>query len=244
MGLKKYVISGEIIEVYNYSQYNCGKGGSNRGKGKSENIEKSLENYANTNQRRRDMVRRLACSNFDSETCKFFTLTFADNLTDVKKCNRMFAKFMMKLNYKHHQKIKYLAVVEFQERGAVHYHVLSDMPYIPQRELQEIWGHGFVYINAVKHVDNIGAYIVKYMSKNTEDTRLQGLKAYLYSRNLVKPYEIVNHDLKEFELLEKKMSEKYQFSKLKPVFVSNYDTEKLGSCEYIQYNLRRKRNDN
>ena len=118
------------------------------------------------------------------------------------------------------------------------------MPYIPQRELQEIWGHGFVYINAVKHVDNIGAYIVKYMSKNTEDTRLQGLKAYLYSRNLVKPYEIVNHDLKEFELLEKKMSEKYQLSKLKPVFVSNYDTEKLGSCEYIQYNLRRKRNDN
>lgn len=244
MGLKKYVISGEIIEVYNYSQYNFGKGGANRTKEKSENIEKSLENYANTNQRRRDMVRRLACSNFDSETCKFFTLTFADNMTDVKNCNYLFMKFILRLNYKFQTKIKYLAVIEFQERGAVHYHVLSDMPYIPQRELQEIWGHGFVYINAVKHVDNIGAYIVKYMSKNTEDTRLQGLKAYLYSRNLVKPYEIVNHDLKEFELLEKKMSEKYQLSKLKPVFVSNYDTEKLGSCEYIQYNLRRKRNDN
>ena len=68
----------------------------------------------------------------------------------------------MRLNYKLNQKIKYLAVIEFQERGAVHYHVLSDIPYIPQKELQDIWGHGFVYINAVKHVDNIGAYIVKY----------------------------------------------------------------------------------
>lgn len=161
-------------------------------------------------------------------------------MSDVKECNQLFKKFIMRLNYKLNQKIKYLAVIEFQERGAVHYHVLSDIPYIPQKELQDIWGHGFVYINAVKHVDNIGAYIVKYMTKDTEDLRLQGLQAYLHSRNLIKPYEVVNHNLKEFDLYEKKLEQKYKLSELKPVFESNYDTEHLGSCEYIQYNLKRK----
>lgn len=239
MGLKKYIFSGDIIEVYHYSQYITGKGGANRTKQKSEDVEKSLANYANTNQRRRDTVRRLACSNFNSSTCKFFTLTFADNMTDVKECNNLFKKFIMRLNYKFNLKIKYLAVIEFQERGAIHYHVLADIPYIPQQELQNIWGHGFVYINAVKHVDNIGAYLVKYMTKDTEDTRLQGLQAYLHSRNLIKSYEIANHDLKEFENLEKRIEEKYQLSKLEPVYENIYDTEMLGSCEYVQYNLKR-----
>ena len=243
MGLKKYVFSGDIIEVYNYSQYVTGKGGANRTKQKAEDTEKSLMNYANTNQRRRDSVRRLACSNFDSSTSKFFTLTFADNMTDVKECNKLFKKFIMRLNHKFQIKTKYLAVIEFQERGAVHYHVLSNIPYIPQKELQDIWGHGFVYINAVKHVDNIGAYVVKYMTKDTEDTRLQGLNAYLHSRNLIKSYEIVNHDLNEFDRLERKIQEKYNLSELEPVYDTIYETDKLGSCEYTQYNLRRLKND-
>lgn len=155
MGLKKYVITGDIIEVYEYSKYIKGKGGANRTKESSQDEEKSLQNYANTNQRRRDMVRRLACCNFNSNFDKFFTLTFKDNLTDVKEANYLFMKFIQRLKYKFSKDIKYLAVVEFQERGAVHYHVLSNIPYIPQRELQDLWGLGFVFINAITHVDNI-----------------------------------------------------------------------------------------
>lgn len=153
--LKKYVITGNILEVYTYSKYIKGKGGSHRTTEKSEDSEKSLKNYANTNQRRRDMVRRLACSNFNAEYDKFFTLTFKDNLTDVKEANYIFRQFIKRLKYKFGDNIKYLAVVEFQNRGAVHYHVLSDIPYVPQQELQELWGQGFVYINAISHVDNI-----------------------------------------------------------------------------------------
>lgn len=238
MGLKKYVITGDIIEVYEYSKYIKGKGGANRTKEKSQDIESSLKNYANTNQRRRDMVRRLACCNFNSKYDKFFTLTFKENITDVKEANYLFMKFIQRLKYKF-GKIKYLAVIEFQDRGAVHYHVLSNVPYIPQRELQELWGHGFVYINAITHVDNIGAYVVKYMTKDNTDERLQGLKAYLFSRNLKRPEEIVNHNLKDFDTIEGKIYNKYNLSSLKPVYEANYDTEILGSCEYKQYNLKR-----
>ncbi len=239
--LKKYVISGDIIEVYEYSQYCTGKGGAHRTTSKSEDIEQSLKNYANTNQRRRDTVRRLACSNFNAQYDKFFTLTFADNKTDVKECNYLFKKFMQKLKYKLKIDIKYLAVIEFQKRGAVHYHVLSNIPYIPQNELQELWGNGFVYINAISHVDNIGAYIVKYMTKDNTDERLQGLKAYLYSRNLRKSEQYINHNLKEFDKLESKIKEKYNFNSDNLVYESEFDTELLGSCDYKQYNLKRKK---
>ena len=239
MGLIKYVITGDIIEVYKYSKYIKGNGGANRTKQKSEDIENSLKNYANTNQRRRDMVRRLACCNFNGQYDKFFTLTFRDNITDVKEANYLFMKFIQRLKYKFGKNIKYLSVIEFQQRGAVHYHVLSNIPYIPQEELQELWGEGFVFINAISHVDNIGAYIVKYMTKDNEDIRIQGLKAYLFSRNLKRPEEIINHNLKEFDKIEDKLLDKYNLNDLKPVYVSNYDTEILGSCEYKQYNLKR-----
>lgn len=51
----------------------------------------------------------------------------------------------------------------------------------------EIWGHGFVKINAIDKVDNLGAYITKYMTKDKADDRLKTEKGYLCSRNLQRP---------------------------------------------------------
>ena len=184
-GLKKYVITGHILEVYSYDYYIHGKGGfSGTAKGQAE-IENALKNYANTNQRRRDKIRRLACTNFNNKYDKFLTLTFAENKTNIEECNLLFKNFIKRLKYKYNLLcLKYLAVIEFQERGAVHYHVLLNIPYIPHKELQELWGNGFVFVNAISHVDNLGAYILKYMTKDNNDTRLMGKKVYLTSRNL------------------------------------------------------------
>lgn len=238
MGLKKYIVTGDIVEVYDYQFYTSGKGGAReRGEATEESKQK---NYANTNQRRRDTIRRLACCNFDNKYDKFLTLTFADNKTDVKECNVLFKAFIRKLReIKHISDLKYLAVIEFQQRGAVHYHVLLNIPYIPQEELQKLWGNGFVFINAIIHVDNIGAYIVKYMTKDNKDVRLRGQKAYLTSHNLKHPEKIINHNLKDFDILEDKLYKKYNLDKIKPVYVSNFDTQLLGHCEYKQYNLKR-----
>jgi len=239
-GLKKYVITGHILEVYNYKYYIHGKGGfSGVAKGQAE-LNNALKNYANTNQRRRDKIRRLACSNFNNKYDKFLTLTFAKNKTDIEECNLLFKKFIMKLKYTYTlSNLKYLAVIEFQERGAVHYHVLLNIPYIPHKKLQDLWGHGFVFINAIEHVDNLGAYVLKYMTKDNNDTRLMGKKAYLTSRNLKHEETIVNHDIKEFYDLEEKILKKFNLNEIKPIYASKYDTEMLGECEYKQYNLKR-----
>lgn len=238
--LKKYVITGHILEVYSYDYYIHGKGGfSGTAKGQAE-IENALKNYANTNQRRRDKIRRLACTNFNNRYDKFLTLTFAENKTNIEECNLLFKNFIKRLKYKYNLLcLKYLAVIEFQERGAVHYHVLLNIPYIPHKELQELWGNGFVFVNAISHVDNLGAYILKYMTKDNNDTRLMGKKAYLTSRNLKQEETIVNHDLKDFDKLESKIIQKYNLNDLKAVYEANYDTEMLGNCTYKQYNLER-----
>lgn len=74
------------------------------------------------------------------------------------------------------------------------------------------------------------------MTKDNKDTRLMGQKAYLFSRNLKVPEKIVNHNLKDFYNLEKKI---YKLDNLKPEYVSNFTSELMGGCVYKQYNLKR-----
>lgn len=88
-----------------------------------------------------------------------------------------------------------------------------------------------------------GAYIVKYMTKDNTDIRLQRLKAYQFSKNLKRPEEIVNHNLPDFDKIEKRIEDKYKLTSFKPVYESNYDTEILGSCYYKQFNLNRGENN-
>lgn len=99
------------------------------------------------------------------------TLTYAENVTDPKQLYSDFDKFFKRLRYKFKAttSIDYMSVVEPQERGAWHCHVLlrfNDLEsvFIPNKELAELWGHGFVTIKALKDVDNIGAYLSAYLA--------------------------------------------------------------------------------
>lgn len=86
-----------------------------------------------------------------------------------------------------------------------------------------------------------GAYIVKYMTKDNTDVRLQGLKAYQFSKNLKRPEEIINHNLADFEKIEKQIEQTYKISELSNFYHSEFDTTILGHCTYLQYNLKREK---
>lgn len=187
-------------------------------------------NYANAVQKR-IRVRRLLTENFN-ENSKFITLTFAENVTDLDKANKEFKKFIQRLRRKY-EGFRYLAVIEFQKRGAVHYHMISDLPYIENSELRGIWSNGFVKINNISHVDNVGPYVVKYMTKETDNPLLKNRKTYLTSRGLSQPDEIGGDTA---ESILEDMDIKKEF----PVIGYSYETEYMGTCEYAQYNLKRK----
>jgi hypothetical protein len=179
---------------------------------------------------RRNKARRLLSANFDRNS-KFVTLTFAENVTDLDEANREFTKFIQRLR-RRYDNFQYLAVVEFQKRGAVHYHMISDLPYIANSKLRDLWRNGFVRINNIDHVNNIGAYVVKYMTKEGDNEKLQGRKTYFPSRGLKQPEEI-RGDTAEAILSDIEIEKKF------PVIGNTYDTEYMGKCEYAQYNLEK-----
>jgi hypothetical protein len=136
---------GDIIEIYKYEEpvwagYHKYKSGIRI----PADEKAKKENRAKVVTRIRNNVRRLAIANFD-EHSKFFTTTFKDNVTDIGFGNNQFKKFIKRLKYSYGD-FKYLAVIEFQKRGAIHYHILVDFEYIEQSELEKIWGNGFVWI--------------------------------------------------------------------------------------------------
>lgn len=227
------------MTVKQYEHLNTGAGGNRYDETEYGSGANKEENYRNTQKSRREAVRNLCTTNFDS-TSKFVTLTFKDglsfNITDVKSCNAAFNLFIKRLKYRYSE-LRYLAVIEFQDangRGAVHYHMICNLPFVKKSELQKIWGNGFVKINAIDKVDNVGAYISKYMAKDLDDTRLQGLKAYQYSRSLRKPVELANWREGDITALSDCMA---LMDEKTPSYAATYESERAGHILYAQYNL-------
>lgn len=187
--------------------------------------------------RTRNMVRRLTLSNFDTKS-KFWTFTYDDNKVppeisrDVQSSNQLWDRFIKRMR-RRYGKFKYLAVLEFQKRGAVHYHCLFDLPYIKQKEIQdEVWGHGFVSVNRIRHVDNLGAYVVKYMTKDLMDERLFRNMTYLCSKGLNRPVEYRGQEAD-------RLLQALELEKKKEVYANSYESEYLGKIVYKEYNLLR-----
>ncbi|SSS88044.1 Uncharacterised protein [Acinetobacter baumannii] len=210
-----------------------------------ELLPKNLTSRARSNIRARNNLRRLALANFGNKS-KFLTLTFKENMQDIAESNKLFKAFMRKL--KNEQKdLKYIAVIEFQDgkrkengegRGAIHYHLLCNLKFMRAEKIRGYWrsvvGEGNIDIQRIDHVDNIGAYVIKYMTKEAADPRLIGKKMYQTSQGLDKPKEIVGE---QAEWLYRRMIEE----KRKTVYSSQYENKQTANkIFYEEYNLSRK----
>ena len=227
---------GHIIKVYDYERpvkfgYNR-HGGRKPGTIFNEELKVNKKNRDDTVHRIRNKIINLALTNFNQNS-KFITLTFGQNITDIRIANIEFKKFIQRLrDNPKYSNFKYLTVIQFQERGAIHYHMMSDLPYIPKEKLAKIWGNGFVKINDIKNVDDVGAYLIGYMNKKINDRRILRNKAYLISKNLDKPKELYGHKAKE-------CMDKNDLWNRKPVYTNSYIAERYGKVTYKEFNLKR-----
>lgn len=167
--------------------------------------------------RSRTTLKRLINMNagkwYDEENKRFFlpqfvTFTFAFNEVEVSAANAEFVLFIKRLNralgYKK-SVLKYSAVVEFQDRGAVHYHVLFyNMPFVEHniQFFRRVWTWGNVMPKSVWNIADLGSYLTKYMVKGFDDQRLFGKKRYWNSRFLKKPVLYTEDDPECFAILE------------------------------------------
>lgn len=187
------------IKVKHLDEDNLSKGG-----GYSRVGEGSIE-YKNLVRSKNEMARLVMCNYTEFKT--FITLTFADNETDIKKANAVFNDWVANLKKRLKSDFKYIAVPEFQKRGAIHYHLLTNIDYnndllLSKEELKifsptsKDWqigksvlswkkGHSMAKNVVNEDYDLIG-YMSKYMLKDF-DNRLFGRRRYLYSQNLNKP---------------------------------------------------------
>jgi hypothetical protein len=232
----KVVVSGKQVEVYKYKR-NIWK----EYKSKKENIKepKQSDMFVQANNKKlrakssinrtRTEIRRLINSNF--ELNKFLTLTFAENITDLKTANNIFNKFIKRLAYQYPD-LKYVAVFEFQKRGAVHYHLLCNLPYVDSKELASIWNYrwhvGFIKIKRTNDVNNLGAYMSKYLGKEI-DERTFRKKKFFRSQNLKEPIELVLYKASKF--IEKYLSNSV------PTYEKIFNSEWTGEIKYSAYTL-------
>jgi hypothetical protein len=94
-----------------------------------------------------------------------------------------------------------------------------------------------VKINRIDKVDNVGAYVIKYMTADMDDKRLQGLKAYNCSKGLDKPVELKSWASADVDAL---YGVKDSLDGKSPSYASTYESENAGKIVYRQYNFNRK----
>ena len=142
--------------------------------------ESRVDNLTSVSQSLKRMREYINTNVINPRRTLFITLTYAENMQDPQQLYDDFRKFNMRLDY-HIRKnnlpsYEYIVAIEPQARGSLHAHLLlifqKKAPFIPDRDLAKIWGHGFVKIKALKNVDNIGAYLSAYLGDMELDEAL------------------------------------------------------------------------
>src|SRR4030042_6708421 len=128
--------------------------------------------------------------NYEKFYIVHLTLTVAENISDIS-CDHLHRAdtFIQQRLKRAGAEGKRIAVKEFQERGAVHFHVLYiyNKAYVfPNREdVAKSWGLGFVDISAPKIRVKLGkiiGYIGKYIGKGYEYETLNFKKSFTASQ--------------------------------------------------------------
>lgn len=131
-------------------------------------------------------MREILQNNLDDNSY-FLSLTFSENLQDYSKANQHFKNWL-----KNYQNLKYMAVKELQERGAIHYHlVVFDILKEDVWQLITSWKHGRQNIKKIKnpYASSIANYFMNYLGKENQLIE-SNKKVFTTSRNLKQSYDI------------------------------------------------------
>jgi hypothetical protein len=120
-------------------------------------------------------AKRLAYRIEKAEPNKLITLTvnpaaYEDPRSAYDSTRRQLAE-LSKICRKKLGTFEYMRVLETTKKGWPHYHLMARCPYIPQRTISTIWANltsaPIVDIRQIRKIDNVFAYVVKYLCKQT-----------------------------------------------------------------------------
>ncbi|MGI6378937.1 MAG: rolling circle replication-associated protein [Patescibacteria group bacterium] len=260
---KKVVKSGPLLEIYQFGRdINLGqkirhiKNDEEKDAQEAKSKSSQEEIIKSSARRAKRLIKRIIMSNcflwFKENGQPYLpitlTLTFANNITDLKQANYEFTKFIRRLNYETNaiegkdlkqSNLKYLAVFELQKRGAIHYHMIFfNLLYIKDvyQKMYKIWGRGrimvggknknFKKVRDQEQLNKIIFYFIKYIQKSVFENYYPGkrTKKYITSKGLLKPLE--NSASEVVSLVESKLPN--------DSLVYKYD----GETEYNQMDIK------
>lgn len=210
-------------------------------------FEKKISKDFELNEIRKDNIlrskfslERLIKSNME-DFKTFITLTFGENLSNIKKANKFFNIWRTRIK-REYKDFKYVCVPEYQKRGAVHFHLLTNLELnskivYKQKNKDNMydikyWNKGFSSAFNVNENDiNVIYYLSKYLTKNI-DNRLYGHKRYFYSKTLNIPIiEYIDiQDLKSSIYLNEILKNKTQ--KYSNTYKNKYLNDEIKFIEY------------
>jgi len=243
----KIIKSGNILEVYTYEsdppEY--------RPRKKSRH--KNPKRYKRNVERARASFIRLVQANLGAgKRPAFLTLTMRE-IVPLREGWSAFQKFGAKLRRFAPGRLNYVAVPEFQKRGAVHFHCLvwglTDEEINTERNTRRIaklWGYGFIDIRSSDGSPKLAGYLAKYMFKAMWDERLNGQKSYSSTRSLMRSVSLKTKTAvyyMEREIAGDRINSDGTISQgvdkpLVPEKEREYSTKWLGKCNYKVYNLK------
>lgn len=221
--------TGEIIEI-------------NHSKNRSEEIQGIRRSIRN--------LRMIINANFLGEMNELFlTLTYVENMRDIKKLYEDFKNFMKRLRYKYKDnKFEYIAVPEPQLRGAWHLHILlkainKQYLYISNDEIAELWRNGFTKTQRLENIDNIGAYLSAYLTDLIDEetgTATKGARLYLYpaGMNLYR----CSKGIKKPDIIQGNIGIQEEYKVYEKEFNITRDDEIVNKVVIKQYNKKRPNN--
>lgn len=112
------------------------------------------------------------------------------------------------------------------------------VPYISNDSLTKIWGNGWAWLRYTYKIDNLGAYLSKYLTKEIFDSRYFRKKKYFYSKNLLSP--VIIDYLPNFNVVLDKLKyiKRVYPSKCFIRYCDEFLTDFLGMIKYIQLVLK------
>ena len=148
-----------------------------------------------------------------------------ENIADLKITNPLFNDYINKMR-KVYPNFNYICVPEFQERGAVHYHTLNSLPFIPAKKIADLWSNGFITVKRVNRIKNLARYMTKYLTKDLFDGRLYRQKKFFCSVGIKQP--VVVYDDLAVSMISR-------FDDLKKQFQYDYKVPFIGNIRCVQY---------
>ncbi len=257
MGYKKIVQSGNLIEVYEYEKDINRKAIQKAHDTKFRNEQLRKRHHIkraprtgfvrpdNARKRKKSFI-RLVRANLVGETAPvFLTLTMYE-VRSLRDAWLAFREFNQRLRRNEGKNLRYIAVPEFQRRGAVHYHVLiwglndEQVKKEPKlRYYQSLWQRGFVDCLSTDGSPKLAGYLGKYLSKALLDARLSGQRSYMASQSALRPVSL------PFEAAFEHAEEAFGID-LKndiPIKEMVFQHKWLGDCHYRIFDITENKND-